>query len=141
MTLRLAKVCDLIFLIHAFESKPEDFELAKVEHDLSETVANYRRLGYNVHIDSPLDEFQGDFFDTTYENRKRKLAKRLFDVAREYEPTHILIGADSSDVKFALSCPKDERRDCQEELSLTKQMVLVGSKGVSGAHTLILANC
>lgn len=138
MTLRLAKVCDLIFLIHAYESNPG---FVQAEHDLSETVANYRRLGFNVHIDPPQDVFQGDSIDTTDENRKRKLAKRLINVAREYEPTHIVIGADSSDVKFALSCPKDDRRECHEELSLTKQMVLVGSNGVSGAHTLILANC
>jgi len=88
----------------------------------------------------PLED-DDEAFPSYAESNTANLAQRLAAVAREYSPTHILMGANPSDIDFALAGPYAQEFSDRRYLSLVKQMVLIASEGAAGAHTLILTNC
>ena len=136
LTLRLAKSCDLIFLIHAVTTLESNDHITSV-------LSEYRKFGYNVHM-IPLDSDNGE--DDFYENTASKmheqhLALRLISTAKDYEPTHIIMGASASDIACAMAGAAASNNLSSASTSLAKQMALVAASTglLCGAHTLILA--
>lgn len=140
LTLQLAKPCDLIFLIHAIQV-PQNRSSVEIHNEgVTSMLTEYRSYGYNVHIDFPASGNEYSKFPPA-ESSEQELAMRLVSAAREYEPTHVLLGADSSDIKFAITGP-DMYTDSSDihQMSLAKQMTLIAADGSLGAHTLVLCN-
>jgi len=127
----------LIFLIHAVTN------LESNDH-ITSLLSEYRKFGYNVHV-IPLDADDGE--DDFYENSSSKmpeqqhLALRLISTAKDYEPTHIIMGASASDVAFAVAGAATSNNLSSASTSLAKQMTFVAASTglLCGAHTLVLA--
>lgn len=114
---------------------------------ITSVLSEYRKFGYNVHM-IPLDSDNGE--DDFYENTASKmpeqhLALRLISTAKEYEPTHIIMGASASDIACAMAGAAASNNLSNNlssaSTSLAKQMALVAASTglLCGAHTLILA--
>jgi len=108
---------------------------SKGEEGAAGLVAEYRSLGYNLHVEKSDASEQRDSSST--------FARRVFELAKDFEPTHLAFGADGRDVDFALygslSGPaSDDEASPTSEMSFAQSMISIDETG-SSVHTLLLA--
>lgn len=102
-TLRLAKPGDLIFLVHIVQRKDE--LTGHGDSAAAGLVAHYQSLGFNLHIslESQLIPPGPD--------ANTQFSKAILAGAMMHNPTHIVLGADDSEIQFSFTQTSTRNHD------------------------------